>query len=170
MNSDEQKPTIEVPRGGVRKYPLWKDLAAELARGGLDYGQTWPTRFFEEKLDEKAGTKEFAFAMLSLKMTLEFKHGYYLEQTGNGAQWGIPPANQANEIAAGFDHKVRRYAVRSINLRSATLLNPKAELTADERAKMEKDLEHASVRLILLSRSKSIADVVRKHHPKLLAD
>lgn len=148
--------------------PLWKNALEEMREAGLDYGQTWTADFFEKHFREKKDTQKFAFEMMALRQELEKDDGFYLKSEESNARWSIVDAPSHEDVAARFDGKVRRFAVRSINLRSATLMNPKAVLTDDERRKMEGNLEKASLRLVLMSRAHSIAEVVKEHEPKLL--
>lgn len=148
--------------------PLWKNALDAMREEGLDYGKTWTADYFEKYLREDRHSQAFAFEMMALRHELEKDEGLYLKSEESGARWSIVEAAAHEDVAARFDGKVRRYAVRSINLRSATLMNPKAKLTQDERAKMEGNLERASLRLVLMSRSHSIAEVVKAHEPKLL--
>jgi hypothetical protein len=150
------------------RLPLWKSLAEEMVDKGIQYGQTWPVSFFEAGLKQDRNSNEFVFGMLSLRSWLEVEHGYYLRSHENGELWSVPHAAEHETVARTFDHKVRRYAVRSINLRSATLTNPDAKLTDEERERMEESLERASVRLVLISRTVSIARVLKKHAPGML--
>lgn len=148
--------------------PLWKNALAEMRENGLTYGNTWEASFFEKHFRQQRTAKEFAFEMMALRSEIEREDGYYLKSSEDGALWHVVKAAECEAVASNFDRKMRRYAVRSINLRSATLLNPAAELTPAERQQMEASLERASIRLVLIARSQSVADVVSKHAPKLL--
>lgn len=150
------------------KLPLWRNCLENMREEGLNYGSTWTKEYFEEALRAKVGDSDFAFAMMALRQELEEQDGLYLKSEENYARFSVVAAPDHETVASKFDSKVRRYAVRSINLRSATLLNPKAELTEEERKKMEQNLERASVRLVLMSRAASVAKIVAEHAPKLL--
>lgn len=139
-----------------------------MREAGLEYGQTWPKQFFEEAFRTLVGEPEFAFAMMALRSELEETDGLYLKSEESNSRFSIVAAPDHESVAAKFDTKVRRYAVRSINIRSATLLNPKAELTEEDRKKMEHNLEKASLRLVLMSRAASVQKIVQEHAPKLL--
>lgn len=150
------------------RLPLWRNALEQLREDGLAYGKTWTVDFFEHHLRCPRTAKEFAFGMMALKQELEREDGYYLKSEEDGARWSIVAAADHETVASTFDTKVRRYAVRAINLRSATLMNPEANLTAEDRRKMERNLERASLRLVLMSRASSVAAVVAEHSPKLL--
>lgn len=152
----------------VIRLPLWQSCLDEMREQGLTYGSSWKAEFFETRLHHKRNDQQFSFEMLSMRQALEEEDGYYLQSSENGAIWEIPQAVGHEEVARHFDQKLRRYAVRSINIRSATLINPKAELSDEERKKIERNLEKASVRLILISRQKSVVNALGKHAPKLL--
>lgn len=150
------------------KLPLWRNALDKIREAGLTYGKTWQSDFFEKELRCDRDSKEFAFAMMAIRQEVERDDGFYIKSEENGARWSIVAAPDHESVAQTFDTKVRRYAVRSINLRSATLMNPEANLTEDERRKMEHNLEKASLRLILMSRAQSVANVVSEHAPSLL--
>ena len=159
--------TNEIQEGAV-ELPLWRSLAKQMIEDGITYGQTWPVEFFESGLRVKRDANEFKFAMMSLRAYIETEEGVYIQSSENGAVWTVPAARSHEDVASRMDNKVRRYSVRSINIRSATLASEKAELTPEERRKMEVNLEHASMRLILMSRAKSFANLAKQHAPKLL--
>jgi hypothetical protein len=154
--------------GTTTIHPLWKAVAKGLIKDGISYGQEWDVEWFERNLRCPRDSKDFAFAMMSLRGLIEEDVGVYIRERDNGKKFYIPPAPEHEDIATGFDRKVRRFAVRSVNLRSATLMNPLAQLSDSERSKMERNLEHASMRLVLMARAKSVSDCVRQHNPKLL--
>lgn len=156
------------PNETAVKLPLWKSCLEKMREAGLAYEMSWPAEFFEKELRCVRGSNEFAFAMLDLRASMEEEDGYYLRSEKNGELWSIPKAFDHESVAHGFDSKLRRYCVRAINLRSATLMNPKAQLTDGERKKMESGLEKSQVRLALLARSQSVAKLLAKKSPKLL--
>jgi hypothetical protein len=160
MNDTNKTETITLP--------LWKNCLAAMRDDGIDYGKTWQSEYFEQAFRTPRDTQAFVFEMMSLRNTLEKDDGYYLKQLNNGAEYMIQTAVGHEDEASRFDRKVRTYAVRSVNLRSATLMNPKAELSEPERAKMEKGLEIASTRLVLMARQKNITRILTQHAPKLL--
>jgi hypothetical protein len=152
----------------VLRLPLWRACLDEMRETGFTYQSKWPVEFFEERLRVKRDTQEFAFAMVDLRKAIEEEDGYKLKSSENGRVWSIPTGYGHEGVAHTFDNKVRSYMVRSINIRSATLQNPRAALTITERATMEKNLETASKKLVLVSRAVSISRVLEKHQPKLL--
>lgn len=140
----------------------------EMREQGIGYGSKWPVEFFEGKLKEKRGTSAFAFALISIRHSIEVEEGYYIKSAENGQVFEVVDAPLHEDVAASFDHKLRRYAVRSINLRSATLLNPNAQLTDEQRKVMESNLEKASVRLVLISRQTSISKYLAEKNPDMI--
>jgi hypothetical protein len=152
----------------VLRLPLWKGVLDEMREEGLSYDLSWPAEFFEKRLRCDKGTDQFQLQMLAIKQDIEARDGFYLRSSKSGAVWEIPSAPEHEDIAVGLDAKVRRCAVRSINLRAATLMNPDAVLTESERQRMESGLERASIRLVLISRQKSVVDILQANAPKLL--
>jgi hypothetical protein len=66
---------------------------------------------------------------------------------------------------------MRSYASRAVHLRLKTLANPQAlgAMSQDEKQRMEKAVEIASVRTVLLRRERSVTAFIKKNSPKLLA-
>lgn len=137
------------------KHPAWRHALEILRREGLTYGLTIKAERLAELLRADVNTPQFQFGMIELRRRIEMDDGYYLACTESGAAWKIIEADSHEDQARTFDTKVRRYAVRSVNLRSATLMNPDADLKPEVRASMERNLEHAATRLALISRRNS---------------
>lgn len=150
------------------KLPLWKSCLDKMRSDGMTYCSHWKAEFFEEHLRCNRDTDQFVFEMLELKQEIEEEDGFYFRQIKNGQAFEIPPAAEHEIVAKTFERKLRRYAVRSISIRSATLSNPQAQLTECERKRMDHNLEQASIRLLLLSRQKSIENVLKERKPQLL--
>lgn len=154
----------------ILRLPLWKACLDEMRETGFTYGASWGAEFFETRLRCANDTDEFCFAMINIRCAIEYDDGYSIKskRAENGLVFFIPSAPGHEEVASAFDQKMRRYLVRAINLRSATLINPQAELTEGERAKMTKNLERDGIRLVLIAREKSVMKCLEKHQPKLL--
>jgi hypothetical protein len=152
----------------VIKLPLWRRALEQMRAAGLDYEKAWPVEFFEKEFRANKDAPSFAFEMMGLRKELEDEDGYYLRSSENGKQFYIVAASAVEDVAQGFEQKLRRFAKRAICLRSSTLTNEKAKLTEDERRRMEQNLERASVRLLLISRQQSIAKAVNETAPNLL--
>ena len=144
MNDDDNN--------GVIKHPSWKHAISMMREQGITYGSTFETAQISKWLRIEPEDKKFQFAMISIHQQLEVNDGYYLERIENGKAYKIAEAERHEDVAQTFDYKTKRYALRSVNIRSATLGNPEAQLTDGTRKIMEKNLEHASVRLALISR------------------
>lgn len=158
-------------------WPLWRialDRLRELP--GFGYGLQLETNWFEEKLSSKRDTSDFAFQMLELRSELEIEDGYYLqsqtiqdEESGLRKEvWQIPSAPNHETVAKMFETKLRKYAFRATHIRHKTLANDSAQLTDDQRNKMDSSARIAATRMILLRREKSISALVAKHEPQLL--
>ena len=145
----------------IVKLPLWKNCLEIMRADGLDFGKSWPVKFFSEHLKCEPDSAQFQFEMLSLKQALEDDDGYYLQQTNSGKSWAIPLAGEHEDVAKTFERKLRRYAIRSISIRSSVLSNPKAELSESDRQKMEGGLDRAQFRLLMLTRQRPIQSAVR---------
>lgn len=152
----------------VIHLPLWKNVLEEMREEGITYGKVWKADFFETRLRCPRTDQRFDFAMMQIKQAIEIEDGYYLGSFENKAIWKIPESPNHEDVTQGFESKLRRYAIRAINLRSATLCNPAADLTTEQRRRMESNLEKASFRLLLISRQASIVKELQKNSPRLL--
>jgi hypothetical protein len=169
MNDTIEAQIIAAEEGKARVSPLWKALALDLENDpNFTYGWSCTVEWLEAQLKCKRDTSEFAFAMISLRNYTETEHGYYIASEEGGKRYTVPEPFGHEDVAQRFDRRVRRYAVRSVALRSATLMNDQAKLSDTERQTMETNLEHSATRLVLLSRAKGIADHIKKTAPKLL--
>ncbi len=138
------------------RLPLWKSALETLRLDGIGYNTTIQASRLEDLLRCKRDTAEFAFAMIEIRKSIEAEDGFYLAEINGGAAYEIPDAAAHGDVAKSFDKSVRRYAVRAVNLRMATLMNPSADLSPEKRSAMERDLEHSATRLVMLSRQRSV--------------
>lgn len=151
------------------QHPSWRHAHEVLRSEGLSYGSTITAKRLGELLRAEPGTQAFTFALLELRQHIEAEDGLYLAQIEDGKAWRILEADAHESQAATFDKKVRRYAVRSVNLRSATLMNEDANLSPWARAKMEKSLEISATRLVLIARQQSIINALGPKAEKFLS-
>jgi hypothetical protein len=162
-------------------WPLWKAALAKL-RGlpEFGYGLTLDVLWFERELNCQRDTTEFTFALLNIRQQVESENGYYLQsQTVRDDETGtkreivqIPCAADHENIAHGFETRMRSYSTRAVDLRVKTLANPEAiaSMTAEQKAHMEKAMEIAAVRTVLIRRERSIVKWIKFNSPKLLED
>ena len=171
-----QTETTEVQPEDV-SWPLWRAALNTIRkRPDFGYGMTMESRELEELLAADRETTDFAFGMMELRQELEAKDGYYLssqtitdEESGLRKEvWQIPAAVGHEDVCKSFESKMRRYAARSFSLRSRTLSNPAASLSEDDRRRIEKSCEIASVRQVLLRRERKVVSFIKKNAPKLL--
>lgn len=147
------------------RLPLWKNALDELRHGGINYGQTIESEWFEEQLRTSRDTMQFGLAVSNIRRELE-KDGYYLSGRGQkGDQFVIlqPSANakvMQNYSRAAMD-AIKRGVILGTNTRLDTL-------DQTERDRHERVLEKMATRAALLSRSKQVADLVAQHRPKML--
>lgn len=150
------------------RLPLWKRCLEQMRAEGLGYGKVWKAAFFEEVLRTPRTRPQYSFEMMELKQAIEKEDGYYLQSSESGELWSIPQAPDHEWVCQRIERGIRRDAVRVINLRSATLLNPTAELEEGDRMRMEHNLEKAATRLVLMARQKSVVKALQAAAPKLL--
>lgn len=154
-----------------RKLPLWKTLFNEMKEADeISFGKKWPLAFFENGFKVKKGeSSQFAYDMMDFRQAVELHYGYYIRSTDNGQFYEVLEAEQHEDICKSFDGRMRRLAVRSINVRSAILMDPKAILSPEKRAEMEASLERAQRRLVLMARQQTITKYLNANAPELMS-
>ena len=137
------------------RLPLWKSFLDGLRqRGELSYGATWDVSVFESAFRCKADDEQFDFQVLAMRQEVEENDGFYLHQSGS--KFYIPTAAEHEDVARVFETKLKRYSRRAVNIRHATLTNETANLTDEERRKMENGHARAAIRLALLCRQRKL--------------
>jgi len=148
----------------LRKLPLWKSCLEEMrTQSMLNYGAVFEASFFEKCLECNRNSMEFGLAISSIRRELE-ADGYYLRgQKGNQFVILAPEtnANIMNAYSRAAVTALKRGVILGTNTRLDTL-------TESERRRHEGMLERLATRAALVERSQPIADLVRKHKPKLL--
>lgn len=157
-------------------WPLWKAVLGEMRKlPGYGYGFQVPISWLELRLGCKSNTQAFSFQMLEIRAEVEYDDGYSLQiRTVHDADGNatciaqIPSAIGHEDVAGSWEAKMRRYATRALQIRERTLGNETAQLTPEEKERIEKAAQIAATRIILLRREKSVAEYINKHAPKLL--
>lgn len=134
------------------KHPAWKHALEQMRQRGLAYGVAYSSQELADWMRCDPQSHQFIFGMLEIKHRIEIDDGYYMASRESGKSWKIVEAESHEDVAGTFDGKVRRYALRSVNIRNATLMNPAAQLSDSCRSEMQRNLEHAATRLALISR------------------
>ncbi len=157
MNNDNEDiadiiSTVATTKGGkglgekTKRLPLWRNVLDELD-GTAEYGQVIKADWFEERLNCKRDTLEYAFAIMQIRQGLEYL-GMYLDGRGRGGDEFVilQPAENAAVM-----HRLQRSAARRM-CRAVTLgMRTKTELLSDsELREHEKELSKAAYRLALL--------------------
>jgi hypothetical protein len=168
---------MATPGSGVANWPLWRVALVNLRnRSDFGYGMQVEVSWLEKEMCCRRETSEFAFNMLEMREAIEQEDGFYFglqtiiePETGVRKEfYFIPSAAEHENVCANFERKMRRLAGRAVDLRNKTLSNPDAEMTEQQRQKMEKSCEVAAFRTLLLQRERKALGVIRKHAPKLL--
>ena len=168
--------SIEIESEIRSDWPLWKAVLGELRKlPGFGYGFQVPVSWLEMKLGCKADSRAFAFQMLEIRAEVEYDDGYSLQirtihdSDGNASVIAqIPSAVGHEDVAGSWEAKMRRYANRAFQIRERTLCNEAANLSQEDKARMEKASQIAATRIILLRREKSVTEYINKNSPKLL--
>jgi hypothetical protein len=152
----------------TRKLPLWKTVVYEEIKDTLTFGTEWKFEWLEEKLEEKRDSQEFMFDMMELCGHVLEETGKYVERDSSAGCYRVRNEEGQEAKAKSLDAMPRRALLKSINIRSSLLADPVAQLSEQQRADIDKGLETATKKLLMISRSASISDLVAKHKPKLL--
>jgi hypothetical protein len=150
----------------VLRLPLWRSTVEDMIKDGVEYGQTYEAKFFEDRLKCDRNSMQFGLAVSNIRRELE-RHGFYLSGRGqNGNQLVIlPPASNA-DVLCSYSRAATDALKRGVILGTNTRLDM---LTNGERTRHEKTLQILATKAALINRAKSIYSVVEKHAPKLLA-
>lgn len=132
---------------------------------GIEFGKTYPSDYFEKSLSRKRNTMEFGLAISEIRRELE-KDGFYLSGRGQkGDQFVILPAEDNVSVMQGYNRRALDALKRGVILGTNT---PLQLLDSENRKRHEALLERMAVRTILIQRTQSVVDTLRKHQPKLL--
>ena len=151
---------------GPRRLPLWRSCLDEMTtKSMINYGASIPAEFFEEQLKCERSSMEFGLAISNIRRELE-QDGFYLSGRGQkGSQFVILQPASNVDVMAGYSRAaidaLRRGTILGTNTRLDTL-------SESERRRHEGLLERLATKAALVHRSSQVADVVRKHSPKLL--
>lgn len=133
----------------VVRLPLWKNCYEEMLRDGVDYGNTYPAEYFEERLKAKRDSMTFGLDISKIRAAL-LSHGFFLSGRGQkGEQFVVVDAAANTAVMENFQHQ----AIKA--LRSGVILGTNTRvdvLTAEERRRHESMLEKLAIRSALISR------------------
>jgi hypothetical protein len=155
MNNDTQHNTDEIRAEAhavaldVLRLPEWQTCLEDMRHQGIDYGSTFPTSFFEERLRTKRDTMRFGIAMYRIRTKL-LEDGYYLSGRGaKGERFEIVPAAANAKVMENMQAEAARALAKGLILGTNTRIDL---LTDAERRKHESMLEKLAVRSALFSR------------------
>lgn len=148
MNETETKPI---------RLPLWKACLDEMLEQGVAHGQTYETKWFEERLRMTRDCMRFGLDISEIRRELE-KRGYYLCGRGqNGNQYVIlPPENNADVMAA-YSREATRALARGVILGTNTRLDL---LSAEDRRRHESMLAKLATKAALCAKPKQTLEAM----------
>jgi transketolase len=133
----------------VIKLPEWKHCLKKLRKRGINYGESYPTEFFEKHLRKERDTLEFGMDMYQIRKELE-KEGYYLSGRGQkGKQYVILDAGSNVNIMKNYQRQALRSLKRGVILGTNTSMDV---LDENEKDKHKRVLETMAIKTVLLSR------------------
>ena len=149
----------------IQRLPLWKNVVEEMRSMGLQYGQTFPSEFFEERLKVTRDQMRFGLDISEIRRELEHD-GFRLSGVGQkGNQQVIVPLKCNSKVMESYQRRAFDAMKRGVILGT----NSPIHLLPDEdRRKHEALLERMATRLVLMQRSKQTANILAKHSPRLL--
>lgn len=146
--SDNNKKT-NTDSAEVLTLPLWKNCLEKMLAAGVNYGDTFPAKFFEEHLKAQQDTLEFGLAVSEIRRELE-KRGFYLSGRGqNGEQYVILEAASNCDVMLSYQRRALDAMRRGVILGTNT---PLALLEGEDRRRHEAVLERLAKRAALLGR------------------
>lgn len=151
-----------------RQLPKWQSTLKAIRAEGLNFGKPFTRPWLEQQLDATWDSIQFGGAIARINDEL-ISDGYYLtsrNQDGRAYLVANPEAAEAicdNRVRSAF-----RDVRRAIKYRKGVLTNPNANLSAEQRRRLESKQEKDAVRLCLMQRSEKVRQVVVQHQPRLL--
>lgn len=147
------------------KLPLWRNALEAMEAKGIAYGQIWPTEFFEEHLKAKRGTPNYNFGVSDVRRVIR-PRGFYLNGRGmKGKGFLISPVVQNDDHARGHERTSTRQIRYGFELANGT---PVELLPEKDRKPHEHLTARLATKLVLLNRHEQVAELVKKHKPKLM--
>lgn len=168
--SEEITKENEAVTGEVIRLPLWKACVETMMAQGFTYETSWPVEFFEDKLKLKSNCVRFHMDMMQIIRFVEDETGYCIGQCDNGRTYQIPDAPGHEDVAQRRDRAVKTNARRALVGRQMLLNNPEANLSPEERKKVEDNSEKAARRYLLLRHEKKAISALEQLAPKLLSN
>lgn len=156
---NEQPNQHQTEKAEVVRLPLWKNVLDQMRAGGIAHGQTFETKWFEEKLRLDRDTMAFGLSISEIRRALEFD-GFYLCGRGTkGESFVILPPAANQRVMESYAHEALDAMKRGVILGTNTRLDM---LTALERQRHEKYLEKMAFRLQCVKHSESIRKMAGK--------
>ena len=147
------------------RLPLWRNCVEAMREEGINYGHTYASSYFEERLKCKRDTMQFGLAISEIRRELE-KDGYYLSgrgQKGDAFVILMPEANA--DVMQSYQQAAVIALKRGVILGTNTRLDT---LDEEARRKHESILEKLAMRAVLLNRSAAIYKHVKANAANLL--
>lgn len=149
MSDDNQNTDTNNDGAEVLTLPLWKNCLDGMLAVGVNYGDTFSAKFFEEHLKSNQDTMEFGLAVSAIRRELE-KRGFYLNGRGqNGEQYVIVQAASNCDVMLSYQRRALDAMRRGVILGTNT---PLALLKGEDRRRHEAVLERLAKRTALLGR------------------
>lgn len=133
----------------VVRMPEWKTCLEDMMTEGVDYGASWPTSYFEDRLKCGRDTMRFGLDMSRIRTKL-LEEGFYLSGRGaKGERFEIVPAAANARVMENLQTDAARALAKGVILGTNTRIDV---LTETERRKHESMLEKLAVRAALFAR------------------
>jgi hypothetical protein len=155
----------ETQQAELVRLPLWRDCAEKMLADGVDYGQTYPAEYFEERLRCKRDDMKFGLGVSHIRRALESK-GFYLSGRGlKGSSFIILEPSDNKSVMTNYSAQALDALKRGVILGTNTRLDT---LTAEERRRHESVLEKMAMRLVMMRKTMQVASAVKQNKPSLL--
>lgn len=155
----------ETQKAELVRLPLWRNCADAMRAGGISYGKTYPTEYFEEQLRCNRDSLQFGIAISEIRHDLETS-GFFLCGRGQkGKQLVVVPAASNSDVMASYARLATRALRRGVILGTNT---PLTALSAEERRRHESMNEKLAMRLVFVQKTAQVLKAVQKADPSVL--
>jgi len=131
------------------RLPLWKSCLDDMIASGIQFGNVYPTTYFEERLRLCRESLRFGLDISEIRKSLEHL-GFYLCGRGQkGEQFVILPPEANADVMAAYSRAASQALTRGVILGTNTRLDT---LSTEARRRHESMLTKLATKAALVSR------------------
>lgn len=146
----------ETQNDNVVRLPLWRECVKEMLANGVNHGDVFPSKYFEDWLRVPPDSMRFGLDISNIRRVLE-QNGYYLSGRGQkGEQFVILPPKANTSVMHAYSRSATDALKRGVILGTNTRIDL---LGAEDRRRHEAMLEKMATKLALVHHSQRISKI-----------